>query len=221
MMIVPLAVNRPIGLREMFLTQICSDPGMLRAILQMLQGQLSLTVQMLSMSEMSVAQDSSVRLEVQLVPFLRDADAFFRFVRERIPQLRETVRSAMVLIGSSSPTPAAGQSLFECQNAARIAAILRNIDLRLGALDQSLRQSGEAYAADATRIAQGIQRRFTPPIIPIEENPFSLPRRPTVAETTALAAVRQARQEVAALPVLVQAALGDIVLSGMVQEIGF
>lgn len=220
-MIAPFAVNRPIGLRDMVLAQICSDPGMLRTNLQMLQGQLNLIAQMLTMSEMSIAQDAGVRLTVQLVPFLRDADAFFRFARERIPQLHELVRAAMALIGSGSSAPAGNQSLFECQNAARIATILRNIDQRLAALDQSLRQSEATYAPDAMRIALGIQRRFTPPIIPIEENPLSLPRRPTVAEQTALAAVRQARQEIAALPMLVQAALGEIVLSGQVQVIMF
>lgn len=220
MLMLSPAVSRLIQ-RAMFLALLCSDPTTLRNNLRTLQDQLTLTAQTLAVSEMSIAQDAAVPLEVQLVPFLRDADAFFRFARERIPQLRELVRASMALIGSSTPAPPAGQSLFQCQNAARIWTNLNQMDQRLAALDQSLRQWEATYAADATRIAEGIRRRFTPPIIPIEMNPNALPRRQSVAEQTALMAVRQARQEVAAFAMLVQAALGEIVLSGPVQMIPF
>lgn len=217
MMVQPFFVNRLPRLAELT-PPVCLDPAMLRTTLRNLEAQLNMAAAGLAMREMSLAQAADVQFTTLLVGFLRAADDFFRYAAERIPQLRQMVQMALQLVGTGSPS-GAGQLLFQCQNAERIRSNLRLMDRRLETLGRLIAQMEAAYRPDADRIAQGVQRRLTPPQIPMEEGGISLPRDRTIAEQMALASVRLFQREVAALLLLVQAALHEIVLSNLLRRL--
>jgi hypothetical protein len=212
MLTIGAAVTRMRALQDLLTPTVCLNPTMLRTQLLNLDTELTSTAGTLAMLEMNLVQNADVRLERFLLPFLQNAEAFFRFANRRIPELRAMVQMALRLLGTQAPT---SFSVYQCRDAGRIRINLRLIDQRLGTLNEVLRQMEAAYAADAQRIYQVIQRQINaPPLPPPEPGAIIAPMRPratSIAEQTAIAAVRMFRQQADAHLTLVRAALQEVV----------
>lgn len=217
----PIGAVRMLGLAQLAAPAVCLDPTMLRSMLVSLDMQLRTTADTLSTQEMGLLQDSGVRLERFLLPFLRDAEAFFSFAFRRVPELQQLVQSAMRLIGSGQPST--GISVYECRDADRIRLRLQRIDQTLSMLNQVLRQMEAAYRPDADRISQVIQRQVNAPVMPVQISEVPAPQRPrmqSVAEQMALAAVARFRRDVATAQILLAEAFMEIVASVALRQVG-
>lgn len=217
----PLGAVRMLGLAQLVAPAVCLDPTMLRSMLLTLEMQLRTTADTLSTQEMSLLQDAGVSLERFLLPFLRDAEAFFSFALRRVSELQQLVQGALRLIGTGQPP--GGITVYECRDADRIRLRLRGIDQTLAQLSQVLRQMEAAYRPDADRIAQVIQRQVNAPVMPVQVSEVPAPQRPrmqSVAEQMALAAVARFRRDVANSQMLLAEALMEIVSPVAVRQIG-